>query len=105
MSRPALAAPTDTASVGVGEPAGCVRLALELSDPTTGLDALCKVITTMRGRRWDVRGVTADLDTGTVSVVVRTARAELLANLLGRVVAVRSVRMDRPDGAARGRSE
>lgn len=80
------------ATVPGPDPAGCVRLALELSDPATGLDALAKVVTTLRGRRWDVRAVHADLDAATVHLTVATARAELLVSLLGRMVAVREVR-------------
>ena len=76
-------------------PDGCVRLGLELCDPATGLDTLTRVVTTLRGRRWDVRAVQADLDAATLHLTVHTDRADLLARLLTRVPSVRSVRVCR----------
>ncbi|RZT84517.1 hypothetical protein EV383_1360 [Pseudonocardia sediminis] len=69
----------------------CAQLVVEIGEPGTTLDALAKVVTMLRGRRWDVRAVDADLDAGVVRLSVRTDRAELLVGQLQRVVVVGSV--------------
>ncbi|MBW0103774.1 hypothetical protein [Pseudonocardia sp. KRD291] len=70
---------------------GCVHLDLELCAPGTTLDALAKIVTMLRGRRWDVRAVDADLDAGVVRLRVRTDRPELLRGQLERVAVVGAV--------------
>ncbi|MDN5916809.1 MAG: hypothetical protein L0I76_17175, partial [Pseudonocardia sp.] len=74
------------------EAGGCVHLDLELCAPGTTLDGLAKVVTMLRGRRWDVRAVDADLDAGALRLTVRTDRVELLTRQLERVVVVGAVR-------------
>lgn len=70
----------------------CAYLAVELCEPGTTLDALAKIVTMLRGRRWDVRAVDADLDAGLVRLAVRTGRVELLVGQLERVAVVAAVR-------------
>lgn len=82
LTRPAGTAPG---------PDPCAHLVVELCDPGTTLDALTKIVTMLRGRRWDVRAVDADLEAGVVRLSVRTERVELLAGHLERVVVVGSV--------------
>lgn len=71
---------------------GCAHLTLDLCGPGTALDALAKIVTMLRGRRWDLRAVEADLDAGVVRLVVRTDRVALLTGQLDRVAVVASVR-------------
>lgn len=77
-------------------PEGCRHLAVELTDSGVALDTLAKVVTMLRGRRWEVRALDADLDAGVLRLTVRTDDVELVVRQLERVVAVRSVRVDRP---------
>lgn len=92
MTSTMLTRPDTTSATPSPEAGGCVHLDLELCAPGTTLDALAKIVTMLRGRRWDVRAVDADLDAGVVRLSVRTERAELLTRQLERVVVVGAVR-------------